>query len=130
MLIFLSLVILFLPIKFFQNLVSSLSKAKSRFSLTVKLLNNLDCWNKREMPRLEIFSGLAVVTSLSKKMILPLSSFKMPDIKLKTVDLPAPLGPIKAVIVFSSTSKEQLSTAFTPPKYFLRFLTFSILFLH
>ncbi|MBU4014631.1 hypothetical protein KJ878_00305 [Patescibacteria group bacterium] len=37
--------------------------AKSRLSLTVRLLNSRDCWNSREMPRLEIFSGGRLVIS-------------------------------------------------------------------
>ena len=60
--------------------------------------------------------------------IFPKSSFNTPEIRLNTVDFPEPLGPIKAVIEFSLILKLHLSTAFTPPKCFDKFLIFSILF--
>lgn len=45
---------------------------------------------------------------------------------LKSVVLPDPLGPIKAVILLVDNSKEILSRAWIPPKYFETFLTFKI----
>ena len=44
---------------------------------------------------------------------------KMPVIRLNSVDLPAPLGPISAVTVPASTPKLTSSTAARPPNIFL-----------
>src|SRR4029077_9159008 len=49
----------------------------------------------------------------------PASDLRYPVIMLKAVVLPEPFGPIRAVIVPSSTEKVQSSTAVTPPKRLL-----------
>jgi len=83
------------------------------------------------MPWLETWSGLRLVISLFWKIILPSSDFTIPETRLKIVDLPAPLGPIRAVIVPSLILKLAPSTALTPPNISLNFLflTFYCLFL-
>src|SRR5688572_946328 len=53
-------------------------------------------------------------------MISPEVGFRKPVTRLKSVVLPAPLGPIRPVIVPLRTSSEQPSTAFRPPKLRVR----------
>src|ERR1041384_5963254 len=50
-----------------------------------------------------------------------------PVITLKSVVLPAPLGPMKPQICFSGMSKLTSLSAATPPKYFVSFSTSRIL---
>src|SRR5215475_10795608 len=50
------------------------------------------------------------------KRMVPRSGLRKPEARLKTVVLPAPFGPITAVIEPSATAKEAPSTAATPPK--------------
>src|SRR3989304_6039048 len=53
--------------------------------------------------------------------IPPLSGRSNPVIRLNTVVLPAPLGPINPRISPSATLKDSACTAMTPPKDFVRF---------
>ena len=61
------------------------------------------------------------MSSLSK-ITFPDEDFKLPAIKLNSVVLPDPLGPIIPVILPFLTDIEQLDTATNPPKFFDKFL--------
>ena len=52
-------------------------------------------------------------------LIIPDVGAREPEIKLKRVVLPAPLGPIKPTISPRLIKKSTRSTAANPPKYFL-----------
>ena len=59
-------------------------------------------------------------------MILPLVTGSTPVIRLNTVDLPAPFGPISPTISPSRTSMSKSLTAFRPPNCLVSPLTSSI----
>src|SRR5215813_13474729 len=59
------------------------------------------------------------VTSLPRSFTRPAEGRKVPVITLKSVVLPAPLGPMKPQICFSGMSKLTSFNAATPPKYFV-----------
>ena len=87
-----------------------------RFSTTVSCLNTARFWNVRAMPR----RASAWVGNLARSRP---SNRMRPDvgrstalIRLKSVVLPAPLGPIRLQIAPASTSSETSLTATRPPK--------------
>src|SRR5579872_529337 len=57
--------------------------------------------------------------SLPRRRTLPAEGRTAPEITLKSVVLPAPLGPMNPQICFSGTSKLTSFKAATPPKYFV-----------
>ena len=61
------------------------------------------------------------MSSLSK-ITFPDEDFKLPAIKLNSVVLPEPLGPIIPVILPFLIDIEQSETAAKPPKFFDKFL--------
>jgi hypothetical protein len=61
------------------------------------------------------------VMSEFSKQILPLSALSVPEIMLKRVVFPLPLGPMSPVMVFLFTSRETPSTATRPPKLLATF---------
>ena len=64
--------------------------------------------------------GEPFVMSLPSKRTVPLSERWLPVMRLKTVVLPAPFGPMSPTMVPSSTSKETSFTALSPPKDLVR----------
>src|SRR5258706_16163357 len=70
------------------------------------------------MPRRERCSGLRLTIAVPRKLIVPLLAGRSPEIKLISVVLPAPLGPMTAWSWPRLTSKETASTAASPPKCF------------
>ena len=68
------------------------------------------------MPRLNSWCGLYPVISVWPSFIVPESGCIEPFIKLNKVVLPAPFGPMSAVIEDFSISRDTLSMAFIPPK--------------
>ena len=59
------------------------------------------------------------VTSWPKMRICPLLALWMPHSMAKSVDLPAPLGPIMQRISPDGTVRFMLSAATTPPKFLI-----------
>src|SRR2546421_12797202 len=68
------------------------------------------------MPRPNILAGVSPVMALPSKRISPVSTRSYPVITLNRVVLPDPFGPINPVIVPCSTTSEQSSSAWIPPK--------------
>ena len=64
---------------------------------------------------------MSVISSLLK-LIFPDEHLRFPAIKLNSVVLPDPLGPIIPVMLPFLTEMEQLDTADNPPKFFDKFL--------
>ena len=100
--------------------------APRRDSSTVRVLNSLATWNARPMPLCTI-SLLGVPTMFSpSSRILPESGCRAPEMRLKNVVLPAPLGPITAL---SDSLRKWIDTsdvAITPPNDLQRFSIRSI----
>src|SRR3989441_7395386 len=63
--------------------------------------------------------------SAPRKRTEPALGLSAPAMRLNTVLLPEPLGPIRPRISPSATSNETLLTAVKPPKLFVRCSTFS-----
>src|SRR5260370_35240207 len=63
------------------------------------------------------------VMSLPRSWTLPAEGRTAPVIRLNSVVLPAPLGPMKPEICFSATAKLTSFSAATPPKYLLSVVT-------
>src|SRR5690606_16591678 len=99
--------------------------AATMFSSTVRWANPRVIWKVRLISSAVIRCGDRLVSSWPSKRIEPLSGFKTPLTMLKAVVLPAPLGPIRAVMEPASTSKLAPFTAFKPPKDLWRSLTSS-----
>ena len=70
------------------------------------------------MPRLAICAGASPTMSSPDKVTRPLSGRIAPEIRLKKVVLPAPLGPMIAVSEPGANSSETSWIAATPPKDF------------
>src|SRR5918997_1409806 len=73
-------------------------------------------WKVRTMPRSAIRSGAQPVTSVPSKATVPAFGRMKPATMAKVVVLPAPFGPISAVMAPAGTSKSTLLTAWRPPK--------------
>ncbi|MNT38174.1 hypothetical protein D3C72_1743570 [compost metagenome] len=89
------------------------------FSSTVSPVNGLAIWNVRPSPLCANASGVLQVTQLpsaSSIEISPLSGDRKPDSRLKTVVLPAPLGPIMPRISFWFSVSDTSLVARSPPK--------------
>src|SRR5947207_14068554 len=82
-------------------------------------------WNERPMPRPQRSCGAMPVISRSLKRTLPASALRCPVMRLKSVVLPAPLGPMMALIEPRGTLKLTRVTAWKPPKLLLRSRTSS-----
>ena len=72
-------------------------------------------WNDRPMPASAIASGLKPVIARPSSVTVPRSGSNSPEIRLKAVVLPAPLGPIRACRLRSATAMSTPSTARVPP---------------
>src|SRR6516162_8420856 len=71
-------------------------------------------WNERPSPMLQILYGATPVTSRPSTNTLPAVGRRWPVIRLNSVDLPAPLGPITAAISPSATARSTPETARKP----------------
>ena len=90
--------------------------AACKFSNTVSLGKMLVRWNERPMPMRQMRCGGAPVMSRPSSRTVPLSGCRWPVIRLNSVDLPAPFGPITAAICRVSTVRLTSETARNPPK--------------
>ena len=88
---------------------------RSMLSSTVRRLITLVSWKVRTMPMRATFSGCTWAMSLPSNCQVPVFGVSKPVIRLKNVVLPAPFGPISAVMPCRSISKWLTSTAVMPP---------------
>ena len=77
---------------------------------------SLGIWKVRMRPSPKVRCIFIPSMRRPRKTIRPLVGASAPDTRLKSVVLPAPLGPISPVMVPGMISREQWSTARTPPK--------------
>lgn len=77
------------------------------------------------MPSSAIKWGETWVISLRLKDICPLSGFTNPEMVLKKVVFPEPLGPMMPKISPSFTAREKPLRATTPSKWTVRFCAFN-----
>ena len=73
-------------------------------------------WNERESPAATMRCGAARVMSAPASRTRPASGGYNPEIRLNSVVLPAPFGPINACSVRSVTTMLASTTACVPPK--------------
>src|SRR5690606_19994982 len=97
-----------------------------RLSNTVACSNKCVVWKVRAMPRRATLSGVRRVMSCPLNKIRPEVGRWVPATRLKKVVLPAPLGPMMALIWPSSKWALTLLTAVRPPNRLVRFSTLSI----
>src|SRR4030095_109825 len=95
------------------------------FSYTVRRGKMLVRWNERPIPRRQRSCGAMPVTSRSLNTTRPPSGCRRPVIRLNSVVLPAPLGPMIALIEPCGTVNETPPTAAKPSKLLLILLTSS-----
>src|SRR6267142_1458082 len=88
----------------------------STFWSTVYSRNSAVAWNVRAMPRRQISDGRSPEIRSRLKRISPAVRGMTPVIRLKTVLLPAPLGPMRPWIEPGATVMERSATACRPPK--------------
>src|SRR5687767_8720784 len=91
------------------------------FSSTVDSANSVAAWKVRAIPRRQISDGRSPDTRAPLNRISPEDSGSTPVTRLKTVLLPAPLGPMTPWIVPGVTVIERSVTACRPPKRLLTF---------
>ena len=99
--------------------------AASRHCRKVRLGNSDATWKARPTPRRTISRLDRPTRSMPPNRTWPASGRMWPEIRLKNVVLPAPLGPMTAVSEPSGKSSETSRMATTPPKDFDRRSTFS-----
>src|ERR1700687_808850 len=87
------------------------------FSYTVSRGKMLVRWNDRPIPRRQRSWGAIPVTARSLNTTRPASASMCPVIRLKSVVLPAPLGPMIALIDQRGTVNDTPPTAMKPPKF-------------
>ena len=86
------------------------------FSITVSLPMTLVSWNVRTMPIRATLYEETPARLLPSNCHLPVLGVSKPVSRLNRVVLPAPLGPISAVILCRGISRYSTSTALMPPK--------------
>ena len=86
------------------------------FSSTDSSGKMLVIWNVREMPRRQRAGAASAVTSSPRKSTRPAVGASSPEIRWKSVVLPAPFGPMTARSSPGSTAKLTPSTACRAPK--------------
>src|SRR5262245_33932962 len=86
------------------------------FSRALRLGKSWTFWNVRARPRPAIRCGDQPVMSVPSKAIRPAVGRTRPEIMLKVVVLPAPLGPIIEVISPRARARDTCETATRPPK--------------
>jgi len=77
-------------------------------------------WKVRPIPMRLRSWGLAWVMGRSSKRMVPALGVRRPEMRLKTVVLPAPFGPMSPTISPGRTSKVRSETAVRPPKDLVR----------
>src|SRR5499426_518724 len=92
--------------------------AACTFSNTVRRGKMFWRWKERPMPRRHRRCGAILVTSRPLSSTCPESARRWPVIRLKSVVLPAPFGPMIALIEPRGTAKLTPSTARKPSKLF------------
>src|SRR5579885_1363105 len=86
------------------------------FSSAVSSPKRPPFWKVRRMPRAAISCGARFWISSPRKRMRPAAIAALPVTALKSVVLPAPLGPMRAQTSPAATAKETASTALRPPK--------------
>src|SRR3954454_23156342 len=89
------------------------------FSSTDMPSNVCGTWKVRARPRCARASGVRLVMSWPSSKTVPEVDNRSPVRQLNSVDLPAPLGPIRPRISPCSSVTEALSTALKLPKAFV-----------
>src|SRR3989442_2741178 len=92
--------------------------ASRQFSSTVRVGKRLVIWNVRASPSAARRCGATRVTSRSKRRMAPDVTGSSPEMRLKSVVLPAPLGPMSARRSPGRTASATPSTARSPPNAF------------
>ena len=87
------------------------------FSSSVISLKMRMFWNVRAMPLRVIWCGLRPSSVAPSSVMSPVVGGSRPVIRLNTVVLPAPFGPIRPEIVPGRTAKETSCSTFRPPKW-------------
>src|SRR5437867_6184185 len=85
-------------------------------SSTERLPNGLTIWKVRQRPRAQISWAGTRETSRPSRRTRPSSGAKKPEMTLKRVVLPAPLGPMMPTISPGAARSETSRTAVRPPK--------------
>ena len=85
------------------------------FSSTERFWNSCTSWKVRTRPDAAICSGGRAVMSSPANTMRPAFGVWKPEMRLNSVVLPAPFGPITAVTPPSATSRSMASTATSPP---------------
>ena len=80
--------------------------ARATFSRMESLRKGRGIWNVRAIPRWQIASGVRPAISSPRKRMEPPEGPSAPEMQLKTVVFPDPLGPIRPTNSPSRTSKE------------------------
>src|SRR6185312_8268243 len=96
------------------------SRAACTFSNTVSFGKMLVRWNERPMPMPQMRCGGTPVMSRLSSSTRPALGGKCPVMRLNSVDLPAPFGPMTAAICPSATARLTSATARKPAKDLLR----------
>src|SRR5438093_1010598 len=86
------------------------------FSSAFRLAKSWTFWKVRARPATAMRCGGQPVMSEPSKRMRPALGVRRPEITLKVVVLPAPLGPIIAVTAPRSRANETWETATSPPK--------------
>src|SRR5712691_5817053 len=86
------------------------------FSSAFRLAKSWTFWNVRARPSAAMRCGGQPVMSDPSKQMRPSLGVRRPEIMLNVVVLPAPLGPIIAVMAPRSRVNETCETATSPPK--------------
>src|SRR3989338_8278903 len=101
--------------------------ARRTFSSTLRLGNRLVSWNARPRPACVRAETDCPVRSCPPSVTLPLVALSCPEMRLKYVVLPAPLGPTMAVSVPGSKEQVTALTATWPPKRMVKSLVAKVL---
>src|SRR6185437_7535318 len=92
------------------------SSAACTFSKTVSLGKILVRWNERPMPMPQMRCGGMPVISRPSSSTRPAVGGRWPVMRLNSVDLPAPFGPMTAAICPAATARSTSATARKPAK--------------
>ena len=86
------------------------------FSRTLSAPKGCTIWKVRTRPSRQMRCGAMPVISRPSKRTLPASGGRKPATMAKSVVLPAPFGPISAVMRPACASSDASETATRPPK--------------
>ena len=104
------------PLRRGSEPVRAIDRPTRTFSRAVMLANGRPLWNVRAIPARHMRDGVSPCNSRPPKRILPEDGRYTPVIRLNSVVLPAPFGPITPTILPGSTVNVTLCSACTPPK--------------